>query len=109
MVSRNLAAPAMPRIEHGTQWPIEGKAEVVGFVDQQRWMLAVNGMVDAGGGDAVGFEGTHAHGLQQVEQRGLAAFNSLASPSMSGNATDTQNTIDVSDITMKSFRVPGTA
>jgi hypothetical protein len=30
-------------------------------------------MVDAGGGDAVGFQGTHAHGLKQVEDRGLAA------------------------------------
>ena len=31
-------------------------------------MLAVNRMVDAGRGDAVGFEGTRAHGLQQVDQ-----------------------------------------
>jgi putative ATP-dependent endonuclease of OLD family len=35
--------------------------------------LAVNRMVNAGSGDAVGFERTHAHGLQQVEERGLAA------------------------------------
>ena len=73
MVSGDFAAPAVSRIEHGAQRPVESEAEIVGFVDQQGWMLAVNHMVDAGRGDAVGFEGTRAHGLQQVEQRGLAA------------------------------------
>ena len=52
IVSGNLAAPAVSRIEYGAQWPVEGEAEVVGFVDQQGWMLAVNRMVNAGGGDA---------------------------------------------------------
>src|SRR5258708_34992676 len=42
MVSGDLAAPAMSGIEHGAQRPVEGEAEVVGFVDQQGWMLAVN-------------------------------------------------------------------
>ena len=73
MVSGDFAAPAVSRIEHGTQHPVESEAVVVGFIDQQGWRLAVNCMVDAGRCDAVGFEGTHAHGLQQVEQCGLAA------------------------------------
>jgi hypothetical protein len=36
-------------------------------------VLAVNRMVDPGRGDAVGFEGPQAQGLQQVKERGLAA------------------------------------
>ena len=68
MVPGNLAAPAMSRIEHGAQRPVEGKPEVVGFVDQQGWMLAVNRMVDAGRGYAVRFQGTRTQGLKQVEE-----------------------------------------
>jgi len=62
VVSRNLAAPAVSRVEHGAQGAVEREAEVVGFIDQQGWVLAVNRMVDAGRGDAVGFERTQAHG-----------------------------------------------
>ena len=47
MVSRHLAAPAMPGIEHGAQRPVDGETEIVAFVDQQRWMLAVNGVINA--------------------------------------------------------------
>jgi hypothetical protein len=45
MVSRNFAAPAMPGIQHGAQRAVEGETEIVAFVDQQRSMLAVNGVV----------------------------------------------------------------
>jgi hypothetical protein len=36
-------------------------------------MLAVNGVINAGGGDAVCFQWTHTERLNEVEQRGLAA------------------------------------
>ena len=36
-------------------------------------LLAVSGVVNAGGGDAVGFQRTHTEGLNEVEERGLAA------------------------------------
>jgi hypothetical protein len=42
----------MPGIQHGAQRAVEGETEIVAFVDQQRWMLAVSGVVNAGGGDA---------------------------------------------------------
>jgi hypothetical protein len=32
----------MSRIEHGAQRAVDGETEIVGFVDQQRGMLAVN-------------------------------------------------------------------
>jgi hypothetical protein len=43
----------MPGIKHGAQRTVEGETEIVGFVEQQRWMLAVNGVVNAGSRDAV--------------------------------------------------------
>src|ERR1700686_5181739 len=73
MVSRNFAALAMPGIQHGAQRAVEAETEIVAFVDQQRSMLAVSGVVNAGGSDAVGFQRTHTEGLNEVEERGLAA------------------------------------
>jgi hypothetical protein len=36
----------MPGIKHGAQRTVEGETEIVGFVEEQRWMLAVNGVVN---------------------------------------------------------------
>jgi hypothetical protein len=73
VVSRNLAALAMPGVEHVAQRAVDGETEIVGFVDQQRGMLAVNRMVKAGGGDAVRLQRTQTQGFNEVEERGLAA------------------------------------
>ena len=63
----------MPGVEHGAQRAVDGETEIVGFVDQQRGMLAVNRMVKAGGGDAVRLQRTQTQGFNEVEERGLAA------------------------------------
>ena len=63
----------MSGIEHRAQRAVEGETEIVGFVEQQRWMLTINGVINAGGGDAVCFQGTHTQRLNEIEQRGFAA------------------------------------